>query len=99
MTKEEMKKRIADIERKCDENKRFVYDLYAQTAAKFKHGDIISDGFITISIENVSFSLMADDIVYRGAVLTVKGTPRADGAESSVYEGRAHKITFHEKKS
>ena len=94
-----MKARIAEIERKCDENKRFVYDLYAQTAAKFKHGDIISDGFTRILVDWVSYSLMADDIVYYGPVLTTKGTPRSDGAQSSIYESRAHKITFYEKKS
>ena len=99
MTKEEMKQRIAELERENEERKRFVFDLYAQTAAKFKRGEIIADGSDMIVVDGFSYSRMADDICYRGAALTAKGTPRRDGAQRYIYESRAHKITFHEKKS
>lgn len=99
MTKEEMKARIAEIERECIERKKSVYQLYAETGGKFKCGDMVSDGSMSILVDRVSFSFMAGDIVYYGPVLTKKGVPRKDGERMHIFEEFAFKITFSKKKS
>jgi hypothetical protein len=96
MTKEELAEKIAEINRIASLAKRAAYSEYAETVAKFKRGDIIADCYDMILVDSISYN---GGVCYCGKLLTATGRPRKSGERRTIYEERAHKITFHEKKS
>ena len=89
MTKEELKARIAEIDRLAATQKRAAYFEYVRTNAKYKIVDIVGDATDKIRIETISFSVTSGcvpSIFYYGPQLTKKGEPRKDGAKRCVYE-------------
>ena len=88
MTKEELKEKIAAIDRLADTAKKAACLEYVQTNAKYKIGDIVGDSADTIRIESIKFTGLRGDILiyYYGPVLTKKGEPRKDGAKRAVFE-------------
>lgn len=90
MTKQELDAKIKAIEREADNEKHLAYKQYISENAKYKIGDIISDGTDTIRVEQVAFDVYRWDIsiFYYGVALTKKGVPRKDGERRVVYESR-----------
>lgn len=94
MTKEELKVKIAAIERMAATQKEYAFSEYVRTNAKHKIGDIVSDSWQTIRVEQIKFSVLSDygrndvSIFYYGPMLTKKGEPRKDGQKCAVWEER-----------
>lgn len=88
MTKEELKEKIAAIDRLAETKKRAAYYEYARTNAKHKIGDIVGDATDIIRVESISFNVYYGDvsIYYYGPLLTKKGEPRKNGAKRAVFE-------------
>ena len=89
MTRKELDARIAEIEQEAKDKKSIAYRRYVLENAKYKVGDIITDGVRTIRIEKVIYSVYYDiEIIYWGATLTKKGEPRKDGEHDVIHEER-----------
>lgn len=94
MTKEELKEKIAAIDRLAKTQKNAAFFEYVRTNAKHKIGDIVSDSLQTIRVEQIKFSVSSDygqndvSIFYYGPMLTKKGEPRKDGQKCAVWEER-----------
>jgi hypothetical protein len=89
MTKQELDERIKAIEHDADNAKHLAYRQYVAENAKYKIGDIVTDGMDTIRVEQVSFTVYLEiSIFYYGVALTKKGVPRKDGERRAVYESR-----------
>lgn len=88
MTNEEMKQKIAHIERVASLQKKAVYREFVLSNAKYKIGDIVGDATDIIRVESISYSEYHGDIAiyYYGPLLTKKGEPRKDGAKRAVFE-------------
>lgn len=88
MTNEEMKQKIAHIERVAELQKKAVYREFAESNAKHKIGDIVGDNTDTILVEKISYTVFHGDIsiFYYGPLLTKKGETRKDGAKRAVFE-------------
>jgi len=88
MTKEELKEKIAAIDRLAKTQKNAAFYEYVRTNAKHKIGDIVGDATDIIRVESISFTEYHGDIsiYYYGPLLTKKGEPRKDGAKRSVFE-------------
>lgn len=88
MTNEEMKQKIAHIERVASLQKKAVYREFVLSNAKYKIGDIVGDSTDIIRVESISFTEFHGDvsIYYYGPLLTKKGEPRKDGAKRAVFE-------------
>lgn len=88
MTYEEMKQKIAAIDRLAATQKKAAYYEYVRTNAKHKIGDIIGDETDIIRVESISYSEYHGDIsiYYYGPLLTKKGELRKDGAKRAVFE-------------
>lgn len=88
MTKEELKEKIAAIDRLAETQKKAACFEYVRTNAKYKIGDIVGDSVCTIRVESIRFSWSYNNIsiYYYGTSLTKKGEPRKDGAKGVVFE-------------
>lgn len=88
MTNEEMKQKIAHIERVALLQKKAIYREFVESNAKYKIGDIVGDDSDIIRVEQIAYSIYHGDIsiYYYGPLLTKKGEPRKDGAKRAVYE-------------
>lgn len=88
MTQEELKQRLAEIERAAEIQRLELYREYVKENAKYKVGQIIGDGGGTIRIEKVSFSRMGNpiSIFYTGPRLTKKLEPQKNGETYVVFE-------------
>ena len=88
MTHEEMKQKVAHIEREAELQKKAVYREFVKSNAKYKIGDIVCDNSDTIRVETISYSVFYGDIsiCYCGPLLTKKGEPRKDGTKLAVFE-------------
>lgn len=88
MTTEELKEKIAHIERVSALQKKAVYREFVESNAKHKIGDIIGDATDIIRVESISYSEYHGEIsiFYYGPLLTKKGEPRKDGAKRAVFE-------------
>ena len=90
MTKDELKAKIAEIERMAELQKEQAYFEYVRTNAKYKIGDVVSDSTDTIRVEEIKFSVTRQfnevSIWYWGPMLTKKGEPRKDGQKRAVFE-------------
>lgn len=93
MTKEELKQKIAEIDRAAELQKKAVYKAFAEQNATYKVGDIVGDATDTIRVESISYSVFHGDvsIFYYGPMLTKKGEPRKDGAKRAVFESMIKK--------
>jgi hypothetical protein len=76
MTKEQLEKIIAKIESDCKEMKYAAYRQFVNENAKYKIGDVITDGVRTIRVDNIGYSVYCNniDILYTGIALTKKRT-------------------------
>lgn len=91
MTQEELKEKIAAIDRLAATQKKAAYFEYVKENAKYKIGDVVSDETDTIRIERIDFNIFATGVVsiyYWGVMLTKKGEPRKDGQKRAIYEER-----------
>lgn len=91
MTQEELKEKIAAIDRLAATQKKAAFFEYVRTNAKHKIGDIVSDSSQTIRVEKIKFSVYGRNdvsIYYYGPMLTKKGEPRKDGQKCAVWEER-----------
>ena len=91
MTQEELKERLAAIDRQSALQKKAAYFEYVKDNAKYKIGDVVSDETDTIRIERIDFNIFATGVVsiyYWGVMLTKKGEPRKDGQKRAIYEER-----------
>lgn len=91
MTQEELKEKIAAIDRLATTQKKAAFFEYVRTNAKHKIGDIVSDSSQTIRVEKIEFSVYGRNdvsIYYYGPMLTKKGEPRKDGQKCAVWEER-----------
>lgn len=91
MTQEELKERLAMIDRQSALQKKAAYFEYVKDNAKYKIGDVVSDETDTIRIERIYFNIFAPGVVsiyYYGTMLTQKGEPRKDGKKCAVWEDR-----------
>ena len=91
MTQEELKKKIAYIDRTAASQKRAAFLEYVRTNAKHKIGDVVSDSSQTIRVERIEFTVYGRNdvsIYYYGTMLTQKGEPRKDGQKCAVWEDR-----------
>lgn len=88
MTKELLYKEIANIYEVAKRRKNALYTEYVRTNAKYKIGDIICDGWDSIKITNIVFTLFNNDIEisYYGILLTKQLKPRKDGSKRYIYE-------------
>lgn len=87
MTHEEMKQKIAHIERVSALQKKAVYREFVESNAKYKIGDIVGDATDIIRVESISYEYHGEiSIFYYGPLLTKKGEPRKDGAKRAVFE-------------
>lgn len=89
MTQEQLKERLAMIDRQAALQKKVAYFEYVKDNAKYKIGDVVSDATDTIRIEMIDFNISATgtvSIYYWGVMLTKKGEPRKDGAKRAVFE-------------
>lgn len=88
MTHEELKQKIAYIERVSEFQKKAVYREFVESNAKYKIGDIVGDATDIIRVEEISYyeSRNVISIYYYGPLLTKKGEPRKDGAKRAVFE-------------
>ena len=97
MTREEMNKKIAEINDAAKMQVIKIRQEFAESNAKFAIGDIIGDSLDVIRVERIG--LFDGSIMYAGPVLKKDLKPKANGERRSIFEERAHKLTFHEKKS
>lgn len=91
MTQEELKERLAMIDRQSALQKKAAYFEYVKDNAKYKIGDVVSDETDTIRIERIDFNIFGVgtvSIYYWGVILTKKGEPRKDGQKRAIYEER-----------
>lgn len=90
MTKEELKEKIAAIDRLANTAKKAACFEYVRTNAKYKIGDIVGDSADNIRVESIKFTGTGSrgdiSIYYYGTALTQKGEPRKDGAKRAVFE-------------
>lgn len=88
MTKQELDARIDAITREAEEKKHLAYKEFAKTSAKYKVGDIVSDGQDTIRVETISYNAYNGNvsIFYWGPRLTKKGEPYKGGGKRAVFE-------------
>ena len=88
MTQKELDARIAAIDREADQQKYLAYKQYAADNAKYKIGDIVSDGRDTIRVESIAYSLFNNriSIFYLGTKLTKKGEPFKHDGKRAVFE-------------
>lgn len=88
MTRLELEQRINHIETVAELQKKAVYREFVETNAKYKVGDMVSDGIDTIRVEKIHYSTFRRDIsiFYYGPLLTKTGTPRKDGTKRAVFE-------------
>lgn len=91
MTKEELKEKIASIDRLADTAKKAACLEYVQTNAKYKIGDIIVRGpeFI-IRVEKITYCIEGGDIIiyYYGTRMTKDGKTFKCGEKAYVSEKR-----------
>ena len=95
MTQEELKEKIAAIDRLAATQKRAAFFEYVRTNAKHKIGDVVSDNSDTIRVETIEFSVSGKNdvsIFYYGTMLTKKGEPRKDGQKCAVWEERIKEL-------
>lgn len=94
MTKQELNEKIKAIEIEADHQKHLAYKQYAAENAKYKIGDIVSDGMDTIRVEAINFSSYLGDfsIYYYGPLLTKQGVPRKDGEKRAVFESEIKNV-------
>ena len=85
MTKEELDAKIAEIQRRSYKEIGLARKQYLEENAKYKVGNIITDGAKTIIIEQIALS-STYTIIYYGVVLTKEGRPRKDGDRRYMYE-------------
>lgn len=97
MTREEMNKKIAEINNAAKMQIGEIRREFARSNAKFAIGDIIGDSLDVIRVERIG--LFDGSIMYVGPVLKTDLKPKANGGIRLILEERAHKLTFHEKKS
>lgn len=92
MTQEELKEKIAAIDRFAATQKKAAFFEYVRTNAKHKIGDVVSDSSQTIRVERIEFVYSRDSdnvsIYYYGTMLTKKGEPRKNGQKCVVWEDR-----------
>lgn len=91
MTQEELKEKIAAIDRLAATQKKAAYYEYVAANAKHKIGDVVSDNSDTIRVEKIAFNIKGSvevSIYYWGVMLTKKGEPRKDGQKRAVWEER-----------
>lgn len=88
MTVEEMKQKIAHIERVASLQRKAVYREFVLSNVKYKIGDIVGDATDIIRVESISYSEHRGEIsiFYYGPLFTKKGEPRKDGAKRAVFE-------------
>lgn len=89
MTQEELKKKIAAIDRLAASQNRAAYREYVAANAKHKIGDVVSDNSDTIRVERIAFNIKGPgevSIYYVGPALTKKGEPYKDGRKRAVFE-------------
>ena len=94
MTKEDLRKKIEEIELSAAMKKRAVYIQFVKDNAKYKVGDIVADSTETIRVECISYHIARDfdvSIYYYGPLLTKKGEPRKDGSKRAVFESAIKK--------
>lgn len=94
MTQEELKHRLAEVERAAEAQKLELYREYVKENAKYKVGQIIGDDGGTIRIEKVSFSRLGNpvSIFYTGPLLTKKLEPCKNGETYAVFEGCVKRV-------
>ena len=91
MTQKELENKISEIKRDCKEREMATYRQYVKENAKYKIGDIVTDGRDTIRIATISFHLIgtcSPSIFYYGPKLTKSGEPFKDGSLSAVFESQ-----------
>lgn len=89
MTQEELKEKIAAIDRQSALQKKAAYFEYVKENAKYKIGDVVSDNSDTIRVERIAFNIKGPgevSIYYWGPALTKKGEPYKDGRKRAVFE-------------
>lgn len=89
MTQEELKERLAMIDRQSALQKKAAYYEYVAANAKYKIGDIVSDNSDTIRVEKIAFNINGPgevSIYYWGPALTKTGEPYKDGRKRAVFE-------------
>lgn len=89
MTQEELKEKIAAIDRTAATQKKAAYFEYVKDNAKYKIGDVVSDETDTIRVEKIAFNINGPgevSIYYWGPALTKTGEPYKDGRKRSVFE-------------
>lgn len=89
MTQEELKEKIAAIDRLAATRKKAAYYEYVAANAKRKIGDVVSDNSDTIRVEKIAFNINGPgevSIYYWGPALTKTGEPYKDGRKRAVFE-------------
>lgn len=89
MTKDELKAKIAEIDRMAELQKKQAFFEYVRTNAKYKIGDVVSDSTDTIRVEKIAFNINGPgevSIYYWGPALTKTGEPYKDGRKRAVFE-------------
>jgi len=77
MTKEELQKKLIELQVECDEKKSQVKKLYAMERNPVEYGDIITDHYHTIKVERMSvYSYPVPYMKYIGTELTKQGEPK-----------------------
>lgn len=95
MTKDELKKKLAAVDEEATRKKRDVYAAYVGENAKYKAGDIITDGEDTIKVERISMNVYGElqvYIYYGGPKVKRNGEPVKSGRKAVVYESGAKLI-------
>lgn len=77
MTKDELKAKLASLEKEYELNQRGIYREYALANNPHKIGDIIKDHIKTLVIEKIKvyISFGESECVYYGIILTSAGKP------------------------
>jgi hypothetical protein len=87
MTESEYEEKMAEINKAHEDAKRQLYIDYAASQRKFKIGDIISNGHVTILVEkfgtNKTFGLPQP--TYIGKELRKDLTPKKNGSTNTIF--------------
>lgn len=95
MTEQEYDKRKLELQKEFEQKEFLLKKEYALQFAKYKVGDIISDGEFTIEVTLLqisSFMSRYPSINYIGYLLTKKGERRKDNQKHSINSDKAKLI-------
>jgi hypothetical protein len=86
MTKETLDNQLAQLLADYEQQKKELIKAYCIANNPYKVGDVFTDAYGSIKIEQVTYSVIRRCIVYTGAELKKDGTPKKSGARRNAFQ-------------